>query len=402
MLMMDATKIRAWWSHRQGLDGRLEGHSSSSVLEQAGWSRSVGGVGPYLTLFARAGIDRAAAEHAVAEVEIQELPCARGCTYMVPASELALALKVGQGFGYVADMKTARKLGVTDAEVEKLSAAVVTALKNGPLDPDALRQATGNAVRNLGTDGVKKGMTSTLPLAIGKLQSSGDIRRIPTNGRLDQQRYRYALWKPNPLGKFGLSAEEACTELARRFFRWIGPATLSEFQWFTGLGVKAARMAIDPLKLVPVEQGGDRLMFPMDRDELHSFTVPKEPRYALVSNLDSMILLRRDVRGLVVREDLDRRVFVEKDYAMVGGLSDLPSHAILDRGRLVGLWEYDTSSESIAWLGFVRKNRELEAAVRRTQDYVRRQLGDARSFSLDSPKSRAPRIEALRKLATGK
>jgi len=28
---------------------------------------------------------------------------------------------------------------------------------------------------------------------------------------------------------------------------------------------------------------------------------------------------------------------------------------------------------------------------------VRERLGDARSFSLDSPKSRVPRIEALRK-----
>ena len=42
---------------------------------------------------------------------------------------------------------------------------------------------------------------------------------------------------------------------------------------------------------------------------------------------------------------------------------------------------------------------ELEKAVNRMEDYVRTQLGDARSFSLDSPKSRSPRIEALRKAA---
>jgi hypothetical protein len=35
--------------------------------------------------------------------------------------------------------------------------------------------------------------------------------------------------------------------------------------------------------------------------------------------------------------------------------------------------------------------------VARAEQYVREGLGDARSFSLDSPKSRAPRIEALRK-----
>ena len=70
---------------------------------------------------------------------------------------------------------------------------------------------------------------------------------------------------------------------------------------------------------------------------------------------------------------------------------------ILDRGRLVGLWEYDTATESIAWMSFIKKNKDLEKAVARTEEFVRTQMGDARSFSLDSPKSRAPRIERLRK-----
>jgi hypothetical protein len=43
------------------------------------------------------------------------------------------------------------------------------------------------------------------------------------------------------------------------------------------------------------------------------------------------------------------------------------------------------------------KDKAVAAAVARTGAYVRDQLGDARSFSLDSPKSRAPRIAALRK-----
>jgi hypothetical protein len=45
------------------------------------------------------------------------------------------------------------------------------------------------------------------------------------------------------------------------------------------------------------------------------------------------------------------------------------------------------------------KDKALTAAVEETEAYVRDQLGDARSFSLDSPKSRAPRIQVLRKAA---
>src|SRR5580704_5329395 len=102
---MDDAKLRAWWSHVQGLDGSLKGEPPAAVLERAGWSRSVGGVGPYLTLFARAGTSRETADEAVKKLEIHELPAARRCTYVLPSRDFALGLKVGQPFGD-AEMKT--------------------------------------------------------------------------------------------------------------------------------------------------------------------------------------------------------------------------------------------------------------------------------------------------------
>jgi hypothetical protein len=46
-----------------------------------------------------------------------------------------------------------------------------------------------------------------------------------------------------------------------------------------------------------------------------------------------------------------------------------------------------------------RKDKALAAAVEETEAFVRDQLGAARSFSLDSPKSRVSRLESLRALA---
>jgi hypothetical protein len=296
-------------------------------------------------------------------------------------------------------MKTAAKLGVTEKEIDTLCGAVIAALAKGPRDPEGLRDATGRAVRNLGAEGQKKGLTTTLPVALERLQVGGDIRRIAINGRLDQQRYKYALWRPTPLRGFKLSAEEAYTQLARRYFSWIGPATIAEFQWFSGLGVKAAKTAVEPLKLEPLKTGDDRLLLPDDRAKLEAFKTPIDPHYVLVAGLDSIALLRRDLKGILDPKDLDRPVFVDKDTKPLGGLADLPSHAILDRGRVVGLWEYDTTTNSIAWMTFVKKDQALRESVARTEQYVREQLGDARSFSLDSPRSRAPRVEALRRLA---
>jgi hypothetical protein len=392
---MNAAKLRAWWSHRQGLDGRLRGKPAATVLAETGWARSVGGVGPYLTLFSRSGISREAADAAVAKLEIHELPAARGCTYVVPSSDFALALAAGSGAD--GDMKTAYKLGVTDKEIDKLRDAVVKALGKAPLDPDEIRSATGNASRSLGEEGKKKGLTTTLPLALGKLQAMGEIRRVPVNGRLDQQRYKYAAWRPNPLRGFRMPPEEVAVELARRYFRWIGPATLAEFQWFSALGVKSAKAATEPLKLEPLAKDDPRMMLPGDREKFEAFQIPKLAQYALVSSLDGLSLLRRDMKGLLDSADLERSVYVEKGTMNLGSLADLPSHGIFDRGRLVGLWEYDTATESLAWTAFIPKNKELAKAVAETEAYVREQLGDARSFSLDSPKSRSPKIEALRK-----
>lgn len=394
---MDQNKIRAWWAHRQGLAGGLNGKTAAEVLQKAGWARSVGGCSPYLTLFSRAGISRQQADSDVASVRIHELPSARGCTYVLPASDFALGLRLAQDF--MGEIKVAEKLGVPAKEIDKLCDSVLAALENGPLDPDGLRQATGKAVRNLGPEGQKKGLTTTLPVALGKLQTSGKIRRIPVNGRLDQQRYKYTLWKPNPLKNFKLSKEEAYTELARLFFNWTGPASIAEFQKFSALGVKAARAAVEPLKLEPLASGDDRLLLPGDMDQLNEFKPPKEPQYALVGSIDSILLLRSDLKALLDSKDATREVYGEKGPKQIGEVSDLPSHGILDRGRVIGLWDFDPTTESVAWVSFVKKDKALQEAVARTEQFVRDQLGDARSFSLDSPKSRVPRIEALRTVA---
>ena len=394
---MDVSILRSWWATRQGLDGSLEGQTPAAILDRSGWARSVGGAAPYLTMWSRGSCTREVMDAAAAKCEIHELPAARGCTYVIPACDFALALQAGVGFGLEQEMKVARKLGVTDAEIDKLCDAILKALTVGALDPDSLREATGGASRSLGEEGKKKGITTTLPLGLGKLQVMGEIRRVPTNGRLDQQRYKYTLWKPNPLAKRRMDPDEVNVELARRYFRWIGPASMAEFQGFSGLGVKVAKAAIEPLGLVAFDE--TKWMFPEELESLQQHRVSKTPCYKLTSSLDAMTLLRRDHRSLIDPAHLEQKVFLEKDFGTLGGLADLPSHAIYDRGRLVGLWEFDSEAGDIAWFSFERADKKLLAAVAEAEEFVRTQLGDARSFSLDSPKSRVPKIKAIRGMA---
>lgn len=379
---MDVAKLRAWWFHRQGLDGKYK--TLADTLTQCGWARSVGGSSPYLGFYARAGIRRQAVDDAVASLAIHELPAARQCTHIVAAADYPLALRAASNCPDN-EMKVARKLGVTDQDVTSLAVAVRDVLSvDGPLTPDELKQSLGGQVRNLGEEGRKKGLTTTLPLALGTLQVHGRIRRIPVNGRLDQQRYRYALWDPSPLAN-SAPTDDVNTTLARRYFQWIGPATLTEFQWFSGLGVKAAKAAVEPLHFVELE--GDRLLPTELSGAFAAFKVPRDPCYALVGSIDGMLLLRRDLKSLTDEADLP---------SLAANVADLPSHPILDRGRLIGMWEYDPETQSIAWKTFRKADSGVNQAVAALEDYIRTDLGDVRAMSLDSAKSRAPRIAALR------
>ncbi len=333
----------------------------------------------------------------MASMQIHELPSARGCTYVVPRRDFALALKVGQGFSDEGDLKIAKKfLGVTDEEIEHLGRKVLEALADEPLDPRELKTRLGDAVRSLGAEGKKRGQTTTLPIVLGRLQSQGRIRRLAINGRLDEQRYRYALWSPSPLEDLSMDREEALREMAKRYFQWIGPASATNFQGFSGLGVKAAQDVLAPLGLVPMETGSGLLIFPEDREELMTFKPPADAQIALTAGLDSLLLLRREIRDYIDGRDLEEPILGEVGVSSLGGLQDLPSHAIFDRGRLIGLWEYELSSGTVVWQSWVSESEELRGAIARMQSLIHDQLGDARSFSLDSPDSRQLRIDFLR------
>lgn len=391
---MATDKLRAWWAHRQGLDGTLHGAAAATVLERTGWMRSVGGSAPYLGLFARARLDRETVDADVARLAIHELPSARGCTYVLPSADFELGLTVGAA-APAGELAAAEKyLGVTQAEIEQLCVTVADLLDGEPLSPAAIKEAAGPAVRNLGEAGRKRGTTTTLPLALGLLQARGDIRRVPINGRLDQQRYGYVRWTPSPRG--GLSdMDTARTELARRYFSWAAPASLKHFRWFSGFTAASAKKIAEQLELVSLD--GTDLLLPKEiADDFAAFTVPSEPSYALLAGIDGIHLLHREMPRLLADADVERPVPGGRAGETLGGQADPPSHVIVDRGRIAGLWEFDTETGKIVHRFFGDEDAALRETIARTEEFVRDQLGDARSFSLDSPKSRASRVADLR------
>src|SRR5215813_11193746 len=130
---MDAKEQGFSWRRQRLGAARMDKTSAADVLAETGWARTVGGASPYLALRARAGLGRATVDADLAANRICELPAARGCTYLVPAADYAIALQAGAG-GPEAEIAQAKKhLGVTDKELDKLGDAVVAATARGPL-----------------------------------------------------------------------------------------------------------------------------------------------------------------------------------------------------------------------------------------------------------------------------
>lgn len=395
--MITNEQLRVWWWQNQALGGERMGESSAQVLASTGWARSVGGVAPYLTLRARNGASRDMVDEDVKRRAVYELPSARGCTYVIPEGDYALALKLAQPFNEK-NMRPALKLGVTERELNILCDAVLGALEKEALEPGAIRKRVGDKARSLGEEGRRKGVSSTTPLALGLLQVKGLIRRVPTTGRLDQQRYKYALWKDGP--DLDMDQQEAHKALALRFFQWTAPATIKEFCWFSGMGVRAAKEAIKPIGLVGLPGAEEYLLSPEQLERLASCSADESHKVKLISNLDALFLLRRNVMGFLSDDAKGSEVDLGKRVATMGSLSDLPCNAIVDQGLLIGLWEYDFEHEEIVWFTFSDCGSRVDEAVQEMELFIRSDLGDARSFSLDSPARRAPRIAAIRRMAS--
>jgi hypothetical protein len=382
--------LRAWAWHRQGLDGTLEGRTAQEVLASAGWARSVGGANPYLTLFARAGIRREQVDTDVRELRIHELPTARGCTYVLGREDFDWALSLGKSAEEA--FRVLARLGVDRGEITLLEEQIVHVLgeADGPLDPRQLKEELRESVRSLGEEGKKKGAATTLPTALGLLQADGRIRRVPVNGRLDQQRYAYTPWglPPSRLGPGG-----AREELIRRYLGWTGGATIKQSQWFSGFTLtdsKAALAAVGAVE-VPTAAGDVLWMLPADVARLADFSPPEGEQIQLLAGTDSLVLHRRNAADLFADEDRDRKLL----NATLALQADLPDHPIFDRGRIIGLWQYDPGRERIAaWL-FAGRTPAVEQRIAEVEAWIREDLGDFRSFSLDSPASRQERIDAL-------
>jgi hypothetical protein len=279
--------------------------------------------------------------------------------------------------------------------LEFFAEKVLRVLESGATSTTQLRNALSAHIRTFGEEGKKRGITSDLPLALTILQSRALIHRIPSNGRLDTQSFHYKLWNP-PLSDLP-SPEEADIFLANLYWQWLGIATASEFRWFSGFTAKRAKLAMEPLELVEI--GDDNLASPQAVRSFREFVEPSGDDVRLLSALDSAFNLTRRAVDWFESIDLSRLERAGLTEIAGNGLSNLPFNAILNRNRVIGFWEYDSENGRIVHALLTPVTDSISDALYQTETMIRDELGDFRSFSLDSQKARKETLARLTRLA---
>ncbi|WP_278833079.1 winged helix DNA-binding domain-containing protein [Porphyromonas cangingivalis] len=131
-----------------------------------------------------------------------------------------------------------------------------------------------------------------------------------------------------------LSREESIVRLAERYFRSHSPATLADFVWWSGLGVREARAGVEAVKGVLHELSiGDKTYYV--HQEGSSVVAFTEPSVHLLPAYDEYTIAYKDRGEIIHAMGLDKCSKNGTFYPLIA-----------DHGHVVGLWKYDRKKKS--------------------------------------------------------
>ena len=216
------------------------------------------------------------------------------------------------------------QLGLDTRTLRRAGAAIGKSLLDGvPRTRDELREVLGRA--GIGSLGVER-MTHIMAMA--------ELDGIVCSGPRKGKQFTYALLDDRaPQGR-DLEREEALGELAARYFRSRGPASVHDFAKWAGLTLADARQGLEAVKqeLRSVEEDGATLWLPATRPARSSFATAY-----LLSLYDELISSYKD-----------RRAMVEPRHAKkIVGMGNALTAVIAIDGRIVGTWKRKVSARAV-------------------------------------------------------
>jgi hypothetical protein len=156
---------------------------------------------------------------------------------------------------------------------------------------------------------------------MGQLMGHAELDQVICSGVRKGKQFTYALLEERAPHSKSLERDEALAELAKRYFRSHGPATLQDFVWWSGLTINDARKGIDFIRsqLMCETIDGQSYWFVNAPSEIKPFTgahlLPNYDEY-MVGYTD-----RTSIFDAAHEDQLDPRGNILFQYAMMlGGL----------------------------------------------------------------------------------
>jgi hypothetical protein len=131
---------------------------------------------------------------ALAADTVRVSPAVRGCIYVVPRRDAAVAMRFAAQLSSERLEKDEREGGHQEGRAREARREGPGGARRRAAVDRGLKQALpGGSVRALGEVGKKVGLSSTLPPALRLLEHQDRIERVPESLRLDSEKY---VWRP--------------------------------------------------------------------------------------------------------------------------------------------------------------------------------------------------------------
>jgi len=240
----------------------------------------------------------------------------RGTLHFVPAEDLGWLLELGTPRAVRSAASRRAALGITDADVQRARETAVASLTGGR------RLSRGALVAAIAAGGVSTAGQRGYHL-LWYLSQTGTLVLGPTDGG-QQSFVLLDEWVPAPRC---LERDEALGEIAFRYFRSHGPATIGDLTRWSGLPVADVRRGLSVAgdRLATVEIDG--VAYHVAPETLAA--TPAGADVHLLPGFDEYLLGYRDRSAALAPEHAD---------AIVPGANGMFRPTIVVDGKVVGTW----------------------------------------------------------------
>lgn len=209
-----------------------------------------------------------------------------------------------------------RKLKLDDALFAKSNAAIVKALQGRTY---LTRQELKKILTSIGIETNVQRLAHIIMWA----ELDGLICSGPKRGK----QFTYALLEERVVKAKKLSRDEALAKLALNYFTCHGPAQLEDFVWWSGLGLKDGKGALDSIKSELTQATLDGKTYWLSADA--KAAALKLPIALLLSIYDEYTIAYRDRSDISEGRDIERMI----------SLGNALTAVIILNGRVAGTWK---------------------------------------------------------------